>query len=242
MKLYLKEDLDDGVNVSNSYRDIYSEIVRSTNNFEMSSGMFQFINKADAEVAKNILETEYSKVEIDNSGDDEVGGFYYLAYDKKINEKLEKKNKLKFSKNPDPTGTPLGSWSGLGSFGEDYEEDMEVIKRYSDVVPKENRKYWYFTTHGVQPGSIPKGVNVLDIKDGKNAKGTRGTFVCLDAILNTDELRKYDMKEERPVYESKERKPYNLKGHIEHRGHKVQGEPNWILKNKSEDEPLDEDY
>ena len=76
------------------------------------------------------------------------------------------------------------------------------IKRYSDVVPKEDRKYWYFTTHGVGPGSIPKGVNVLDTKDGKNDRGTSGTFVCLDAVLNTDELKKYDMREMKPTDES----------------------------------------
>ncbi len=74
----------------------------------------------------------------------------------------------------------------------------EEIKRYSDVVPKEQRKYWYFTTHGVQPGSIPKDLNVLEIRDGKNDKGTNGTFVCLDGVLNTSELRDYDMKEQSP--------------------------------------------
>ena len=78
----------------------------------------------------------------------------------------------------------------------------DEIKRYSDVVPKENRKYWYFTTHGVQPGSVPKGVNILEIKDGVSKNGMSGTFVCLDAVLNTSELKEYDMKEEVPVDES----------------------------------------
>lgn len=74
----------------------------------------------------------------------------------------------------------------------------EEIKRYSDVVPYEKRKYWYFTTHGVGPGTIPKDLNVLDIKEGQNKKGTWGDFVCLDGVLNTSELQKYDMKEEAP--------------------------------------------
>lgn len=83
-------------------------------------------------------------------------------------------------------------------------ESADTIKRYSDVVPKEKRKYWYFTTHGVGPGSIPKGINVLDTKEGKNRKGTDGTFVLLDAVLNTDELKKYDMIELNPnaIHES----------------------------------------
>lgn len=73
----------------------------------------------------------------------------------------------------------------------------EDINRYSDVIPKEERKFWYFTTHGVQPGSIPADLNVLEIKDTPN-----GTFVALDGVLNTSELIKYDMKEKAPMDES----------------------------------------
>ena len=76
--------------------------------------------------------------------------------------------------------------------------------RYSDVVPYENRKYWYFTTHGIGPGTIPPGVHLLDVVEGQNKKGTWGDFICLDAILNTSELRQYDLIELAPdnVYES----------------------------------------
>jgi hypothetical protein len=76
--------------------------------------------------------------------------------------------------------------------------------RYSDVVPYENRKYWYFTTHGIGPGTIPRGVKVLDVKEGQNKKGTWGDFICLDAVLNTDELKEFDLIELAPdnVYES----------------------------------------
>lgn len=89
-------------------------------------------------------------------------------------------------------------------FDYNYSESLneDEIKRYSDVVPKENRKYWYFTTHGVQPGSVPKGVNILEIRDGVSKNGMSGTFVCLDAVLNTSELKEYNMKEEVPVEES----------------------------------------
>lgn len=80
-------------------------------------------------------------------------------------------------------------------------KESDEIKRYSDVVPKENRRYWYFTTHGVQPGSLPDDVNILEVRDGVNDKGTEGTFVLLDAILNTSELKYYDMKELAPKTE-----------------------------------------
>ena len=69
-------------------------------------------------------------------------------------------------------------------------EEIDKPVRYSDG---KSGKWWYFTTHGVQPGSIPKDLNVLDIIDTDN-----GTYVALDGILNTSELKQYDMKEKWP--------------------------------------------
>lgn len=69
-------------------------------------------------------------------------------------------------------------------------EEIDKPVRYSDG---KTGKWWYFTTHGVQPGSIPKDLNVLDIIDTDN-----GTYVALDGILNTSELKQYDMKEKWP--------------------------------------------
>ena len=76
-----------------------------------------------------------------------------------------------------------------------------MIQRYSDVVPYEKRKYWYFTTHGIGPGTIPKDLKVLEVKKGRNDKGTLGDFICLDGILNTSELKEYDLKELVPTEE-----------------------------------------
>lgn len=90
-------------------------------------------------------------------------------------------------------------------------EKEPTIKRYSDVRPRSERKYWYFTTHGVQPGSIPRDLNVLEVRDGQNDRGTWGTYVMLDGVLNTSELKKYDMRElVPPMHESKKQK-YRLK-------------------------------
>lgn len=74
----------------------------------------------------------------------------------------------------------------------------DKITRYSDVRPYEDRKYWYFTTHGVGPGTIPSDLNVLEVREGQNDKGTWGDFVCLDGVLNTDELSYYDLRELSP--------------------------------------------
>lgn len=76
--------------------------------------------------------------------------------------------------------------------------ESNVIKRYSDIRPYEDRRYWYFTTHGIGPGTIPKDLNVLETREGQNDKGTQGTYICLDGVLNTDELNYYDLRELAP--------------------------------------------
>lgn len=79
-------------------------------------------------------------------------------------------------------------------------EEAKKITRYSDVLPQKDRDrgWWYFTTHGVGPGTIPKDLNVLEVRDGQNKKGTWGTFVRLDGIVNTSELSYYDLTELAP--------------------------------------------
>ena len=72
---------------------------------------------------------------------------------------------------------------------------MDKPARYSDEVPYEKRRYWYFTLHGLGPGTIAKDLKVLETREGKNDKGTFGLYICLDGILNTDELYEYDLKE-----------------------------------------------
>ena len=53
--------------------------------------------------------------------------------------------------------------------------------------------YWFFTRHGVQPGSVPKDVEILDIIDT-----AEGTFVKFNRFLSTKELNYYDMVEKAP--------------------------------------------
>ena len=53
--------------------------------------------------------------------------------------------------------------------------------------------YWFFTTHGVQPGSVPRDVDILDIIDTPN-----GSFVKFNRFLSTKELNEYDMVEKAP--------------------------------------------
>ena len=70
--------------------------------------------------------------------------------------------------------------------------------RYSDVRPYEDRRYWYFTTHGLGPGMIPPDLNVLEVREGQNRKGTWGDYILLDGVVNTDELMRYGLVELSP--------------------------------------------
>lgn len=80
---------------------------------------------------------------------------------------------------------------------------MDKPVRYSDEVPYEKRRYWYFTLHGLGPGTIPTDLHVLETREGRNDKGTLGLYVCLDGVLNTSELKTYDLRELAPPEEEK---------------------------------------
>ena len=80
-----------------------------------------------------------------------------------------------------------------------------VSKKSIKASREEGRRFWYFTTHGVGPGSVPKGVHILDIQDGQNNKGTWGEFVAFDRALTDDELKYYDLRPQLPRITSSRR-------------------------------------
>ena len=55
--------------------------------------------------------------------------------------------------------------------------------------------YWYFTRHGVQPGSVPKDINILDIVDVDN-----GSYFLSDKVIDTDNLHEYEIEEKKPDF------------------------------------------
>lgn len=81
---------------------------------------------------------------------------------------------------------------GLESYNSKVES--RIIHSSSDIRSKtQDNGYWFFTRHGVQPGSVPKDVEILDIVDTPN-----GTFVKLNRFLSTKELDYYDLVEKAP--------------------------------------------
>lgn len=72
--------------------------------------------------------------------------------------------------------------------------ESRIIHSSSDIRSKtQDNGYWFFTRHGVQPGSVPRDVEILDMIDTRN-----GTFVKFDRFLSTKELDYYDMIEKAP--------------------------------------------
>ena len=70
-------------------------------------------------------------------------------------------------------------------------EDRADDEIYSSTTS--SSRYWYFTRHGVQPGSVPKYVNILDIVDTPE-----GSYFLTDGVILTDDLRNYEIKERKP--------------------------------------------
>ena len=54
--------------------------------------------------------------------------------------------------------------------------------------------FWYYSKHGMGPGTIPKDVKVVDWYEDDDYN----TWVALDDVLTTQELREYDLKEQKP--------------------------------------------
>ena len=78
-------------------------------------------------------------------------------------------------------------------YPDDYDAD-DYDEIYSATTS--SSRYWYFTRHGVQPGSVPKYVNILDIVDTPE-----GSYFLTDGVILTDDLRNYEIRERKPKNE-----------------------------------------
>lgn len=65
-------------------------------------------------------------------------------------------------------------------------------EKTSESFEKAGGPFWYFTKHGVQPGSVPKDINILDVLDAKD--GT-GSYFLSDKVIDTKQLNEYELKE-----------------------------------------------
>lgn len=74
-----------------------------------------------------------------------------------------------------------------------FESDIEAYETIEGTTETKSGTYWYFTRHGVMPGSVPKYVNILDILDTPN-----GSYFLADGVINTKDLNYYDIYEKEP--------------------------------------------
>lgn len=58
-----------------------------------------------------------------------------------------------------------------------------------------NIGWWYLCRHGIGPGTIPSGVKIIATCEHDCAYKL---YICLDRCLTTEELSRYDLKEECP--------------------------------------------
>lgn len=70
-------------------------------------------------------------------------------------------------------------------------------KPLEEAFDKEPHEFWYYTKHGLGPGTIPRDVEILDVMEDENW----GTYIKLDKVLTTDELEYYNLKECPPKLE-----------------------------------------
>lgn len=78
-----------------------------------------------------------------------------------------------------------------------YMTGMLAQGQMNEAFDKEPHEFWYYTKHGLGPGTVPRDVEILDIKEDDNW----GTYIKLDKVLTTDELEYYDLKERAPKLE-----------------------------------------
>lgn len=84
-----------------------------------------------------------------------------------------------------------------------FMDKKDADRHYPDRL--RTRTYWYSTRHGVMPGSVPKGINILDVKDIGNK-----SYFKTDSIISSKDLKYYDIKEDIPPMEESKR---SLKKH-----------------------------
>lgn len=73
-------------------------------------------------------------------------------------------------------------------------------------------EFWYFTKHGIGPGSVPKDIDIEEIIEKDNGE----YFLIKDKILSTYALNKYEIKEKSPddVDEDWEKQKGNFAGWV----------------------------
>lgn len=76
-----------------------------------------------------------------------------------------------------------------------WDSNIDTIKESIDYSNDDYlfKPYWYFTRHGVGPGSVPNYIHVLGVVDADN-----GSYFASDKVIQTKDLEEYELKEQTP--------------------------------------------
>lgn len=87
------------------------------------------------------------------------------------------------------------AWEWFNSYEgiTDDDEDSDWMDDIISSTSSSSQKYWYFTRHGVMPGSVPKYINILDVIDKPE-----GSYFLADGIIKTEDLKRFEIKEKSP--------------------------------------------
>ena len=70
-----------------------------------------------------------------------------------------------------------------------FMDKKDADRHYPDRL--KTKTYWYSTKHGVMPGSVPRGINILDVRDIGNK-----SYFKTDSIISSKDLKYYDITED----------------------------------------------
>ena len=56
--------------------------------------------------------------------------------------------------------------------------------------------YWYFTRHGIAPGSVPKNIYIWS-----SFRANNGDYFVSSDIINSKDLKEFEIKEKQPELE-----------------------------------------
>ena len=147
--------------------------------------------------ATDVVRDMYSKFpEVGFIGENERGGMVRLhfVFDDSFDRRPELSEFLEstgFQYHIVPQKTAIREYHITVVAPSDEPEDIESSEEFFDKG--EGAEYWYFTTHGVQPGSVPKGLEIIDVVDRPE-----GSYFLTNRVLTTDSLKYYDIKERAP--------------------------------------------
>lgn len=174
LEYYSTEDKNESLNEEESPKSISD----NDNSYPLA-----FVPTADvnSEDLTNVLCDILNKAGIKNCCAKKRGGKYHITV-------ICPSSKLAIAKTIIENCRFFKEWFPLNNRGKN-ESLKEERGNYGHKGP-----FWYYSKHGMGPGTLPEDVKVVDWYEDDDYN----TWVALDSVLTTHELREYGLKEQKP--------------------------------------------